>query len=152
MSDGVKETSLQQELPSSDKITSLHHVSSSDNMADSLCFSTTRQKVPSKAVDQDEVRIERAIDMKARRAGHLGEVRKRLNFVESLLSEGASVEEVIHNVECYERAFRKFVDAHETYLRFEVNKGMTNVAHESYEKDNKFLLNVELSTWKSKMK
>ena len=115
-------------------------------------FQSYRQKVPSKAVDQDEVRIERAIDMKARRAGHLGEVRKRLNFVESLLSEGASVEEVIHNVECYERAFRKFVDAHETYLRFEVNKGMTNVTHESYEKDNKFLLNVELSTWKSKMK
>ena len=65
--------------------------------------------------------------MKARRAGHL---------------------------ECYERAFRKFVDAHETYLSFEVNKGMTNVANESYkrEKENKFLLDVELSTWKSKMK
>ena len=123
-------------------------------MADSLCFRPTRQKVPSKAVDQDELRIERAIDMKARRAGHLGDVRKRLNFVQSLLSEGASVEEVIQNVECYERAFRKFVDAHETYLRFEVNEGMINVANESYEKEkeNKFLLDVELSTWKSKMK
>ena len=76
-------------------------------MADSLCFRLTRQKVPSKAVDQDEVRIQRAIDMKARRAGHLGDVRKRLNFVQSLLSEGASVEEVIQNVECYERAFRE---------------------------------------------
>ena len=110
--------------------------------------------MPSKAVDQDEVRIERAIDMKARRAGHLGDVRKRLNFVQILLSEGASVEEVIQNVECYERAFRKFVDAHETYLRFEVNEGMINVANESYEKEkeNKFLLDVELSTWKSKMK
>ena len=31
--------------------------------------------MPSKAVDQDEVRIERAIDMKARRAGYLGDVR-----------------------------------------------------------------------------
>jgi len=105
-------------------------------------------------VDQDEVRIERAIDLKARRAGHLGDVRKRLNFVQSLLSEGASVEEVIQNVECYERAFRKFVDAHETYLRFEVKEGMINVANESYqkEKENKFLLDVELSTWKSKMK
>ena len=154
MSDGAKETWLQQELPSSDIIIRSHHVSSSENMTDSLCFRPTRQKVPSKAVDQDEVRIERAIDMKARRAGHLGDVRKRLNFVQSLLSGGASVEEVIQNVECYERAFRKFVDAHETYLRFEVNEGMINVANESYEKEkeNKFLLDVELSTWKSKMK
>ena len=154
MSDGAKGTSLQQELPLSGIITSSHHVASSANVADSLFVRTTRQKVPLKAVDQDEVRIERAIDMKARRAGHLGDVRKRLNFVQSLLSKGASVEEVIQNVECYERAFRKFVDAHKTYLRFEDNEGMINVANESYEKEkeNKFLFNVELSTWKSKMK
>ena len=64
------------------------------------------------------------------------------------------MEEVIQNVECYERAFRKFFDAHQTYLRFKVNEGMINVANESYEKEkeNKFLLDVELSTWKSKMK
>ena len=64
------------------------------------------------------------------------------------------MEEVIQNVECYERAFRKFVDAHETYLRFKFNEGMINMANESYEKgkENKFLLDVELSTWKSKMK
>ena len=154
MSDGAKETSLQQELPLSDVIKSSHHVSSAENMTDSLCFHPTRQKVPSKAVDQDEVRIERVIDMKVRRAGHLGDVRKRLNFVQSLLSEGASVEEGIQSVGCYERAFRKFIDAHESYLRFEVNEGMINVANESYEKEkeNKFLLDVELSTWKSKMK
>ena len=105
MSDGAKETSLQQELPLSDVIKSSHHVSSAENMTDSLCFHPTRQKVPSKAVDQDEVRIERVIDMKVRRAGHLGDVRKRLNFVQSLLSKGVSVEEVIQNMECYERAF-----------------------------------------------
>ena len=73
--------------------------------------------MPSKAVDQDEVRIKRAIDMKARRAGHLGDVQKRFSFVQSPLSEGASGEEVIENMECYERVFRKFVDVHETYLR-----------------------------------
>ena len=56
------------------------------------------------------------------------------------------MEEVIQNVECYERAFRKFVHAHETYLSFEVNEGMINVGKESYkkEKENKFLLDVEL--------
>ena len=64
------------------------------------------------------------------------------------------MEEVIQNVECYEGAFRKFADAHETYLRFEVNEGMLNMANKSYEKEreDKFLLDVELSTWKSKMK
>ena len=41
------------------------------------------------------------------------------------------MEEVIQNVECYECAFQKFVDAHETYLRFEVNEGMIRVANES---------------------
>ena len=57
-------------------------------------------------------------------------------------------------MECYERAFRKFVDAYETYLRFEVNEGMINAANESAEKEKekKFLLEVELSTWNSKMK
>ena len=74
MSDGAKGTSLQQELPSSDIITSSHLVASSANIADSLCVRTTRQKVPSKAVDQDEVGIERAIDLNRRRAGHLGDV------------------------------------------------------------------------------
>ena len=63
ISDGVKGTSIQQEFPSSDIITGSHHVSSSKNMADSLCFRPTRQKVPSKAVDQDEVRTERAISI-----------------------------------------------------------------------------------------
>lgn len=64
------------------------------------------------------------------------------------------MEEVIQNVECYECRFRKFADAHETYLRLKVNEGMINMANESYEKEreDKFRLDVELSTWKSKMK
>lgn len=33
------------------------------------------QIVPSKTIDSEEFRIERAIDLKARRAGHLGDVR-----------------------------------------------------------------------------
>ena len=56
MSDGAKGTSLQQELPLSGIITSSHHVASSANVVDSLFVRTTRQKVPSKAVDQDEVK------------------------------------------------------------------------------------------------
>ena len=50
MSDGTKGTLLQQELPSSDIITSLHLVASSINIADSLCVRTKRRKVPSKPV------------------------------------------------------------------------------------------------------
>ena len=110
--------------------------------------------MPSKLMDSEEVRIERAVDLKAKRAGHLGDVRKRLKFVPGLLSENASEQEVIEGVEDYERAFHKFVDAHETYLRFEDDEGMRKVANESYEneKECKFRLEVELSTWKFRAK
>jgi len=82
-------------------------------------------------MDSEEVRIERAIDLKAKRAGHLGYVRRRLKFVQGLLSEHASEHEVMKGVEDYERAFHKFVDSHETYLSFEDNERMRTMANEN---------------------
>ena len=41
-------------------------------------------KLPSKIVDSEEFRIERAIDLKTRRAGHLRDIRKKLNSVKIL--------------------------------------------------------------------
>lgn len=63
-------------------------------------------------------------------------------------------EEIIQGVEDYERAFHKFVDAHKTYLSFEDDEGMIDVANESYDKENeeKFLFDVELNTWALKVK
>ena len=51
---------------------------------------------------------------------------------------------VIQGVVDYEGTFDKFVDAHETYLRFEDDEEMRNVANESYkkEKECKFLFNL----------
>jgi len=105
-------------------------------------------------MDSEDVRSERAIDLQAKTAGHLGDLRKRLRFLQRLISEHASEGEVIQGVDDYERALRRFVDAHETYLKFEDNEEMVNTLNESYEKEkeNKFLFDVELNTWKLKMK
>lgn len=104
-------------------------------------------------MDSEEVQSGRAIDLKAKRAGHLGDLRKRLKFVQRLISEHAR-EEVIQGVDDYESALHRFVDAHETYLKFEDNEEMVNTANKSYEKEkeNTFLLDVELNMWKLKMK
>ena len=117
-------------------------------------MASKRQIVPSKTIDSEEFRIERAIDLKARRAGHLGDVTNKLNLVQDLLAGGAIEEEVLRSVDDYEHASHRFVDAHEKYLRFEDDEGMEAVAKESYEKEieRKFLLDVDISEWKFNMK
>ena len=101
-------------------------------------MASKRRIVPSKIIDSEEFMSERAIDVKARRVGHLGDVTKRLNSLRDLIAGGASKEETFQSV----HAFHKFVDAHQKYLRFENDEGMTAVAKESYEKEieRKFLL------------
>ena len=71
-------------------------------------------RVLSKLLDSEKVRIERAIDLRAKRAGHLGDERKRLKFFHGLLSEDTSEQGVIQGVVDYEGAFHKFVDAHKS--------------------------------------
>ena len=137
---------VQRETPLSEDphVETAAHVAQSGT-ADSLeCNITSRQRKPSKLLDSEEVRIERAIDLKAKRAGHLGDVRKRLKFFQGLLSKHTSEQGVIQGVVDYEGAFHKFVDAHKTYLRFEDDEEMRNVANESYkkEKECKFLFNL----------
>ena len=157
MPDGAKGTSLRQvqeeiSLSEDPRVkTTANYVPPSET-AGLESNPTLRQRVPSKVMDSEEVRIERAIDLKAKRAGHLGYVRRRLKFVQGLLSEHASEHEVMKGVEDYEPAFHKFpqVDSHETYLSFEDNERMRTMANESYEneKECKFRLEVELSAWK----
>ena len=142
MSDEVRRTSLQQvqrEIPLSEDpcVETAAHVAQSGTVDSSECNITSRQRVPSKLLDSEEVRIERAIDLKVKRAGHLGDVRKRLKFFQGLLSEHTSKQGVIQGVIDYKGAFHKFVDAHQTYLRFEDDEEMRNVANESYEKEKK---------------
>ena len=80
-------------------------------------MASKRQIVPSKTIDSEEFRIERAIDLKARRA------EKKLNLVQDLLAGGAIEEEVLRSVDDYEHASHRFVDAHEKYLRFKDDEG-----------------------------
>ena len=160
MSDEAKRTSLTKELPPSEGPRQENNISShqvtQSKKADSRSefVVSKRQIVPSKIIDSVEFRIQRAIDLKARKAGHLGDVTKKLNLVQDLLAGGASEEEILRSVDDYEHAFHKFVDAHERYLRFEDDEGMVAVAKESYEKEieRKFLLDVDISKWKSNMK
>ena len=149
MSDEVRRTSLQQvqrEIPLSEDpyVETAAHVAQSGTADSSECNITSRQRVPSKLLDSEEVRIERAIDLKVKRAGHFRDMRKRLKFFQGLLSEHTSEQAVIQGVIDYKGAFHKFVDAHQTYLRFEDDEEMRNVANESYEKEKKckFLFNL----------
>ena len=79
--------------------------------------------------------------MKAKRAGHLGDMTKKLNLFQDLLTRRASEEEKLLSVDDYEHAFHKFVDAHEKYLQFEDDEEMEAVTKESYKKEieRKFL-------------
>ena len=119
MSDEVRRTSLQQvqrEIPLSEdpRVETAAHVAQSGT-ADSLeCNITSRQRVLSKLLDSEKVRIERAIDLRVKRAGHLGDERKTLKFFQGLLSEDTSEQGVIQGVVDYEGAFHKFVDAHKS--------------------------------------
>lgn len=149
MSDEVRRTSLQQvqrEIPLSEDpfVETADHVAESGTADSSECNITSRQRVPSKLLDCEEVRIERAIDLNTKRVGHLGHMRKRLKFFQGLLSKHTSEQGVIQGVVDYEGAFHKFVDAYETYLRFEDDEEMRNVANESYEKEKecKFLFDL----------
>ena len=149
----AKRTSLSKELQSSEEprqenAISSHEVTQSEKAESRSEFVASKRRiVPSRIIDSEEFMTERAIDLKARRAGHLGDVTKRLNSVRDLIAGGASKEEIFQSVDDYEHAFHKFVDAHERYLRFEGVKGMVALAKESYEKEieRKFLLDVDIS-------
>ena len=106
-------------------------------------------KFPNKVVDEAEVLVERALDLKRRRAGHLGEERKRLNRVYELVDEDANrlQDEVSTNLKDYETGFHRFVVAHKKYLQCEDNEDNRAVAEESYdmEKQSNFRTDVFLN-------
>ena len=71
---------------------------------------------------------------------------------ETFYGDGPSEEEVIQDVDDYERVLHKLVDA---YLKFEDDEEMVNTANESYEraKENKLIsFDVELNKWRLKVK
>ena len=68
-----------------------------------------RLKAPNKTVNEEEVRAEKALQAKHRRSGHLGELRKRRNFVQDLIeSSGVQEAELEDALARYEETFHKF--------------------------------------------
>ena len=80
----------------------------------------TRTKAPNKILNEEEINAEKAVHAKRQRAGHLGELRKRRNVVQDLITNpGIEATEVEEGVARYEEAFRNFVSSHDNYLRYE---------------------------------
>ena len=115
----------------------------------------TRTKVPSKTLNEEEVNAERAVHAKHQRAGHLGELRKRRNVVQDLITgPGVQLTEVEDAVERYEEAFHNFVSSHENCLRYEVDEEMRALMIDSYDnqRDLKLQSDVLVNDWRAKRK
>ena len=104
MLDEAKCTSLTKELLRSEgarqeNTISSHQVAQSEKVdSRSEFMASKRQIVLSKIIDSQEFRIERAIDVKAGRAGNLEDVTKKSNLVQDLLARRASEEEINLNL------------------------------------------------------
>ncbi|CAB3984662.1 Hypothetical predicted protein [Paramuricea clavata] len=90
-------------------------------------------------LDEQNIRRERALQLRRQRAGHLGDVRNKFSAVKELLNEDTNIEVLNREVENYERAFCKFVDIHEQYLTFEDDETKNSLQIESYEKSQRDL-------------
>ena len=115
----------------------------------------TRTKIPSKTLNEGEVNAERAVHAKHQRAGHLGELRKRRNAVQDLITgPGVQLPEVEDAVERYEEAFHNFVSSHENYLRYEVEEEMRALMIDSYDnqRDMKLQLDILVNDWRARRK
>jgi hypothetical protein len=96
-------------------------------------------------LDEQNIRRERALQLRRQRAGHLGDVRKKCSAVKELLNEDTNIEVLNREVESYERAFCKFVDIHEQYLTFEDDETIKSLQIESYENQRDLKYGLELT-------
>ena len=115
----------------------------------------TTTKVPSKTLNKEEVNAEIAVHVKHQRAGHLGELWKRRNVVQDLITgPGVQLTEVEDAVERYEDAFHNFVSSHENCLRYEVDEEMRALMIDSYDnqRDLKLQSDVLVNDWRDKRK
>ena len=71
-------------------------------------------------MNEEEVRVEKALPAKHQRNGHLGELRKRQNCVQELITSPSVQEDELESVLTrYEEAFHKFVSSPDNHLLFE---------------------------------
>ena len=114
----------------------------------------TRTKESNKMLNEG-VNAEKAVHAKHQRAGHVGELRKRRNRVQELLTTpGAQVKEVEDSVARYEQAFHNFVSSHDNFLLYEEDEERKALMIDSYDnqRDMKLQLDVMVNDWRAKMK
>ena len=101
-------------------------------------------------INEEEVRAEKAIQLKRQRVGQLGEVRKKSKLVHDLMTNNATVAEFDQSLEDYEEAFHKFVDAHDKYMLYEDSgeKRDSMAANYGNERDLKFQTDVKTNEWR----
>jgi len=76
---------------------------------------STRSKMPSKRLDQEEVLLERLHRLKSKRSGYLSTVTARRKDIEALLADEENIELVKEKLPRFLAAFETFKDAHVTY-------------------------------------
>ena len=115
----------------------------------------SRLRAPSKTVNEEEVRVEKAekaLQAKHQRSGHLGELRKRRNCVQDLITSPSVQEAELESaLTRYEEAFHKFVSSHDNYLRFEDDEEKRELMIDSYEnqRDMKLQLETLVCEWRA---
>ena len=75
--------------------------------------------MPNRKVSQDEVQVQKALQAKHQRSGHLGGLRKQWNYVQDLCWSPDAQEGELANALLRYEVFCKFVDSHDNYLRYE---------------------------------
>ena len=112
----------------------------------------SRLRAPSKTVNEEDVRVEKALQAKHQRSGHLRELRKRRNCVQDLITSPSVQEaELKSALTRYEEAFHKFVSSHDNYLRFEDNEEKRELMVDSCEsqRDMKIQLETLVCEWRA---
>ena len=101
----------------------------------------------------EEARVDKVLQAKHQRSGHLGELRKLRNYVQDLIESTITREAELEDAFArYEEAFHNFVDSHDNYLRFEEDVEKKELMIDSYEnqRDLKLQLDTLVRKWRVK--
>ena len=96
-------------------------------------------------LSEDEVRAEKAVELRNVRSGLLGDLRKRASQLrESFENPEVCFTDIGAEVCLYNRAFRKFVDAHEACMQLESDEEKKLFMSDSYENQRDLKLQLDI--------
>jgi len=105
-----------------------------------------------RSVNEEAVRVEKELQAKSQRSGHLGELQKRRNCVQDLITSPSVQEAELESaLTRYKEASHKFVSSHDNYLRFEDDEEKRELMIDSYEdqRDMKLQLATLVCKWRA---